>query len=164
VIAAIAVVACPRCSTASWATLPGLEGAFPTSLRLGTTSIAVLDSAARLTTAHFGHESVEFVLGSIADATLRTIAARTIVAPGLTNLAVRTVASHVTSLTTDTTDDASRVVLFLWAVVFAMTDFTAVLAGLVLVVSEGTVESGELTKLVTLEFVLTFGNRSSLMS
>jgi hypothetical protein len=39
-----------------------------------------------------------------------------------------------------------------------MTDFTTVLAGLVLVVSEGTIECGKLTELVALEFVLTFGD------
>jgi len=40
-------------------------------------------------------------------------------------------------------------------------DLAAVLAGLVLVVTEGTVERGELAQLVALELILTFGNRSS---
>jgi hypothetical protein len=37
-----------------------------------------------------------------------------------------------------------------------------VLASLVLIVTEGTVESSQLTKLITLEFVLAFGNGSGL--
>lgn len=68
----------------------------------------------------------------------------------------------MTSLTTDTADDAGREVLLLWAVVFAVTDFTTVLAGLVLVVSKRTVEGGKLTKLVALEFVLSLRNGGSL--
>jgi hypothetical protein len=43
-----------------------------------------------------------------------------------------------------------------------MTNLTTVLAGLVLVVTKGTVEGGKLTKLVALEFVLAFRDRSSL--
>jgi hypothetical protein len=65
-------------------------------------------------------------------------------------------------LTTDTADDAGREVLLLWTIVLAMTNLTTVLAGLVLVVTKGTVEGGKLTKLVALEFVLAFRDRSSL--
>lgn len=68
----------------------------------------------------------------------------------------------MSSLTTDTTDNTGSEILLLWAVVLAVTDFTAVLAGLVLVVTEGTVEGSKLTKLVALEFVLAFRNRSGL--
>jgi hypothetical protein len=114
-------------------------------------------------TTHLGHKRVELVLGSAADARLLTAVAETVVvAPGLTNLAIGTVASHVSSLTTDTAYDASREVLLLRAVVLTMTDLTAVLASLVLVVTKGTVEGGELTELVALEFVLAFGDRGSL--
>jgi hypothetical protein len=63
-------------------------------------------------------------------------------------------------LTTDTADDACGEVLLLRAVVLAVTDFTTVLAGLVLVVAERTVERGKLTELVSLEFVLAFRNGS----
>jgi hypothetical protein len=80
----------------------------------------------------------------------------------LSTLAIGTVTGHVTSLSTDAADDARSEVLLLRAVVFAMADLAAVLAGLVLVVTKGTVESGKLTKLVTLELVLALGNRSSL--
>jgi hypothetical protein len=68
----------------------------------------------------------------------------------------------VTSVTADTTNDVGSVVLGVGAVVLAVTDFTTVLASLVLVVAEGTVERGELTQLVALELVLTFGDRGSL--
>ena len=68
----------------------------------------------------------------------------------------------MTSVTADTTNDVGSVVLGVGAVVLAVTDFTTVLASLVLVVAEGTVERGELTQLVALELVLTFGDRGSL--
>jgi hypothetical protein len=65
-------------------------------------------------------------------------------------------------VSTDTANDAGSEVLFLRAVVLAMTNLATVLASLVLIVSQGTVERGELSKLVALEFVLTFRNRCSL--
>lgn len=68
----------------------------------------------------------------------------------------------MTSLTADTANDACSEVLLLGAVVLAVTDFTTVLAGLVLVIAEGTVEGGKLTELISLEFVLAFRNGSSL--
>jgi hypothetical protein len=154
------VVARPGCSTAGRAALPRLEGTLSTS-RVVRATVRVLDSTARLTTTttHLCHESIELVLGGVADATLGTVASdAVVVAPRLADLAVGTVASHMPSLTTDTTDDAGREVLFLGTVVLAMTNLTAVLAGLVLVVSKGTVESCKLTELVALEFVLAFGN------
>jgi len=67
----------------------------------------------------------------------------------------------VTSITADTADNVGSVVLLFRAVIFAMTDLTAVLAGLVLVVTKGTVQSGKLAKLVPLELVLAFRDRSS---
>jgi hypothetical protein len=158
------VVARPGCSTAGWATLPRLESALSTS-RIVCATVGVFDSTARLTatTTHLGHESIELVLGGVADATLGTIATdAVVVAPRLANLAIGTIASHMSSLTTDAADDAGREVLLLGAVVLAMTDLTTVLAGLVFVISKGTVEGGKLTELVALEFVLAFGNRGSL--
>lgn len=65
-------------------------------------------------------------------------------------------------VTTDATDDTGGVVLLLRAVVLAVTDLATVLASLVLVVSEGTVEGGEFSELVALEFVLAFRNGRSL--
>jgi hypothetical protein len=64
-------------------------------------------------------------------------------------------------ISTDTADNTGSEVLFLGAVVLAMSNLATVLAGLVLVVSQGTVERSELSKLVALEFVLTFRNRCS---
>jgi hypothetical protein len=93
---------------------------------------------------------------------LTSVAKTVVIAPGLTNFTVGTIAGHVTSLTTNTADDAGRKVLLLWAIVLAMADLTTVLTGLVLVVTEGTVEGSKLTKLVALEFVLAFGNGGSL--
>lgn len=68
----------------------------------------------------------------------------------------------MTSLTTDTANDACGEVLLLWTVVLAVADLSTVLAGLILVVTKRTVQRGKLTKLVSLEFVLTFGDGSSL--
>ena len=43
-----------------------------------------------------------------------------------------------------------------------MTDLTAILAGLVLIVTQCTVQSSQLTKLASLELILTLGDRGSL--
>ena len=66
------------------------------------------------------------------------------------------------SVTADTADDAGRVVLLLGAVVLAVANLAAVLACLVLVITERSVESSKFAKLVTLQFVLALGNRRSL--
>ena len=162
-VTAITVIAGPGRSTASRTAFPGLEGSLSTSRVVCTSTIAVFDGGARLT-AHFGHERVEVALGTTSNAALVAVTTRTaVIAPRLTDLAIRTIAGHMSSLTTDTTDDAGREVLLLWAIVFPVTDFTTVLAGLVLVVSKGTVECGKLSELVALQFVLTFGNRGSLL-
>jgi hypothetical protein len=68
----------------------------------------------------------------------------------------------MTSITTNTTNNVGGEVLSVRAVVLAVANFAAVLASLVLVVTEGTVECGEFTQLVALELVLTFGNGGSL--
>jgi hypothetical protein len=130
------------------------------------TAVVVVDSATWLTTTtHFGHESVKLTLRSISDTALVAIPARTaVVAPGLTDLAIGTVTSHMSSLATNTTDDVARDVHPLWTVVLAMTNLAAVLACLVLVISKSSVKGGELTELVALEFVLAFGDRGSLDS
>lgn len=85
-------------------------------------------------------------------------AARSVVTPTLASLPIRTIATHVACIATHTTDDASSEVLLLRTVVLAMTDLATVLACLVLVVTEGSIESSKLAKLVTLELVLPFGN------
>lgn len=103
----------------------------------------------------------------------------TAIAPVAASLAVRTVASHVACIATDTTDNVGGKVALLGTVILAVSDLTTfasleiwskwvkresltVLTSLVLVVTKGTVESSKLTKLVTLELVLTLGNRRSL--
>lgn len=86
----------------------------------------------------------------------------TVVAPVTALLSVGTVASHVASITTDAADDVGGEVWLVGTVVLAVTNLTAVLAGLVLVVTESTVESSKLTELVALELVLSFGDRGSL--
>ena len=84
------------------------------------------------------------------------------VAPAGSLLAVGTIPGHVAGITTNAANDAGCVILSLGAVNLAMSDLTTVLAGLVLVVSQGAVEGSELTELVTLELVLTFGDGSRL--
>ena len=62
----------------------------------------------------------------------------------------------MTGVTANATDDIGCEIAGLRAVVFTMSDLAAVLAGLVLVIAECSVESGELAELIALEFVLTF--------
>lgn len=85
-----------------------------------------------------------------------------VVTPAGSALPIRTIPRHVAGIATDTTDDASRIVLLLRAVVLAVTDLAAVLASLVLIVTKGTVEGSELTQLVAFELVLALGNGGSL--
>lgn len=105
-----------------------------------------------------------------------------IVAPVTSTLAVGTIASHVASIATNATDNVGSEVALLGAIVLAMSNLATcriedqydvqinrklgarltVLASLVLVVTEGTVQCGQLSELVTLELVLTLGNGGSL--
>ena len=62
----------------------------------------------------------------------------------------------------DTADDVGGVVLLLRAVVLAVTYLTAVLASLILIVAQRSVQRGKLAELIALELVLAFWNRSSL--
>lgn len=68
----------------------------------------------------------------------------------------------MSGVATDTTDDVGRVIALLGTVVLAVTDFTTILAGLVFIITESTVECRKFTQLATLELVLTFGDGSSL--
>ena len=65
-------------------------------------------------------------------------------------------------IATHTTDNVGSKVLLLWTVILSVTDLTTVLASLILVVTEGTVEGSKFTKLITLELVLAFWDRCSL--
>jgi hypothetical protein len=62
----------------------------------------------------------------------------------------------------NSTNDVSSEVSLFGAVVFAMTDTSAVLTDLVFVITESTVQRGELSKLVSLVIILTFGSGRSL--
>lgn len=66
------------------------------------------------------------------------------------------------SAATDSAYDVSGEVTLLGTIKFAVTDPTTVLADLILVVAESTVQSGELSKLVAFVVVLAFGRRGSL--
>lgn len=81
-----------------------------------------------------------------------------VIAPAGTSLSVGTITGHVAGVATDTADDAGGKILSLRTIVLAMPNLTTVLAGLVLVVSQSSVECGELSELVPLELVLTLGN------
>src|SRR5512142_206048 len=84
---------------------------------------------------------------------------RTFVPPARASLSVRTVAGHVASIATHSADDVGCVILPFRAVVLAVANLSTILAGLVLVVSQSPVEGSKLTELVTLQFVLAFGDR-----
>lgn len=68
----------------------------------------------------------------------------------------------MTSVATDATNDIGGEVLGVRAIVLAVTDFTAVLTSLVLIITECTVERCEFAQLVSLELVLAFGDGGSL--
>jgi hypothetical protein len=108
------------------------------------------------TTANLVHQLLVLIVDSVARV------ARWQVAPVGAASTFGTVARKVTSISADTADNTGGEVFGVRAVVLAVADLAAVLAGLVFVVTESTVERGELAQLVPLELVLAFGNRSSL--
>lgn len=73
-----------------------------------------------------------------------------------------TVTRHMPSAAANAADDVGGEVALLWTVIFAMTESSAVLADLILVVTQGTVQRREFTKLVALVIVLTFRGGSGL--
>ena len=66
------------------------------------------------------------------------------------------------SATAHTTDDVGGEVALFRAIIFTMTNPTAVLADLIFVVAKSSVEGGQFTKLVPLMIVLSFGRRRCL--
>lgn len=89
---------------------------------------------------------------------------RTVVTPAGTPLPVWAITRHVTGVAADTADDVGSVVLLLGTVVLAVTNLATVLACLVLVVTQGSVQGRKLTQLVALELVLAFGDGGSLIA
>lgn len=87
---------------------------------------------------------------------------RAVVAPVGTPLPVRTIARHMSRISADTADDVGGIILLLRAIVLAVADLAAVLACLVLVVAQSSVQGGKLAKLIPLELVLALGDRGSL--
>ena len=75
-----------------------------------------------------------------------------------------TITSHMSGATADTADDVRCEVTLLRTVILAMTNTTAILADLVLVIAQSTVQSREFAKLVTFMVILSFGSRSSLQN
>lgn len=63
---------------------------------------------------------------------------------------------------THSANDAGSEILLLGAVVLAVSYLATVLASLVFIVTQSSVQSSELTELVTLQFVLALGDGSSL--
>jgi hypothetical protein len=94
------------------------------------------------------------------NATSRT--GRAIVAPVCSLLSVGAIPSHMAGISTGTADDVRREVGLLWTVVLAVTDLTTVLTSLVLIITKRTVERGKLSKLISLELILAFGDRGGL--
>lgn len=84
------------------------------------------------------------------------------IAPIGATLSVWAVSRHVTSVATDSADDVCGEVALLGAVILPVADLTTVLAGLVLIITESTVEGCKLAQLVALKLVLAFRNGSSL--
>lgn len=74
------------------------------------------------------------------DRVAHTGSLRTVVAPAGTPLPVGAVASHMASIPTDAANDAGRIVGLVGTVVLAVSDAATVLARLVLVITQGTVQ------------------------
>jgi hypothetical protein len=75
------------------------------------------------------HQPFVLIVRWILDATLGLFT------PVAATHTIRTVASHVTCVTADATDDVGSVVALLRAIIFAVTDLAAVLTGLVFVIA-----------------------------
>jgi hypothetical protein len=140
--------------------LPGLHITVVGTTATGTGFNATGLVFARRTTRQFVHQLLHLAIHGITSAN-STIATpvRASVAPVTASLAIRTIAGHVSSIATDTTNDVRSEVTLLGAVILAVSNLTTVLASLVLVVTKGTVKSGKLTELVALELVLAFRDR-----
>ncbi len=107
-------------------------------------------------------DSVSATAGATDAACRAASRSRAVIPPVGASLSVRTVSSHVSSVTTDAAYDVGRVVLLLRTIVLAMADLAAVLTGLVFVVTKRTVQGSQLPELVSLELVLAFGDGGSL--
>lgn len=68
----------------------------------------------------------------------------------------------MSSISADTTNDVRGKVTLLGAVVLSVADLTAVLASLVFIVTQSTVECGEFTQLIAFQLILAFWDGGSL--
>lgn len=119
-----------------------------------------LDAGGRCSAAELSHELL--VLGVVFSASADPSGGPgTLITPACTSLSIRTVASHVAGVATHSADDAGSEVLLLGAVVLAVSYLATVLASLVFIVTQSSVQSSELSELVTLQFVLALGDGSS---
>jgi hypothetical protein len=157
----VVATSAPRRRTASRATLPRSVAAVALTVALVSSGASFDAGRGSRSATEFLHELLHLSVDSIAAAgTAAGTGPGAAVTPASALLAIGTILGHVPSITTNSANNAGRVVLSVGTVNLAMTNLTTVLAGLVLVVSQGTVESSELTKLVALEFVLAFGDGS----
>lgn len=167
--AVVATTVLPRCRTASALArlLPWSSSTSRTTLpwRSWTSSAVSVSSASFVSNLALGYRSVQGRSATTANLVHELLvvsldgilwSARWEIAAEVTALAIWTVASHVTSITADATDDISSKVALLRTIVFPVANLAAVLAGLVFVVTKSTVECGKLTKLIALQFVLAF--------
>lgn len=120
-------------------------------------------SVARMLTPRFFWTMTYLVVGVVFSASADpSLGPWAIIAPACTSLPIRTVAGHMACVATHSADDAGSKVLLLRAIVLAVSYLATILASLVFIITQGSVQSSELTELVTLQFVLALGNRSSL--
>lgn len=68
----------------------------------------------------------------------------------------------MTSVATNTANNVGREVALLRTVVLAVANFSTILAGLVFVVAQSTVERGKLAELIALQLILSFWDRRGL--
>lgn len=174
VVVAVVVAGSPGSRSSCRPSLPRLSIAVAVGARSG------LDTRGCCSAAELSHELLVFVVSNsrshlgkrkmtylvvgvvFSASTDPSLGPWAIVAPACASLSIRTVARHVAGIATHPTDDAGSKILLLRAVVLAVSDLATVLASLVFVVTQGSVQGSELTELVTLQFVLALRNGSSL--
>lgn len=176
-VIAVVVAGAPRSRSTRRATLPWFGVAVAVGARSG------LDAGGRGTATELSHELLAALSISVARVViLECVGMMTylvlgvvfsasadpsggpgaIIAPACTSLSIRTVAGHVAGVATHSADDAGGEILLLRAVVLAVSYLATVLASLVFIVTQSSIQSSELTELVTLQFVLALGDGSSL--
>lgn len=103
-----------------------------------------------------------FAINGVSSADTSSSTWGTVASPVRTLLPIRAISGHVAGVAADTANDVGSEILLFGTIIFAVTDLPTVLACLVFVVAQSTVECGEFSELVSLELILTLGDGGGL--